>query len=199
MISAASVGIVDRVEDAALAAQRPVLGQRPARLAHEPHRHPRRAAAARRHEQRRVGEVGVRCGPIARPTYEAPRQPAKSWSDGAVRRSIDDHPFRLDELPPGEEDIQHLSWAVAISDDYDDAEPRVVLTVEEVGNPGAGLIAHLSPDIARRLRVALRDALERSAKTPAPELSRRLRARRGRRGGRWGRRRSDGFEATVDG
>ena len=55
-------------------------------------------------------------------------------------------PFTLDELPPSEEDIQHLSWAVAISDDYDDAEPRVVLTVEEVGNAGAGLIAHLTPD-----------------------------------------------------
>jgi hypothetical protein len=76
-----------------------------------------------------------------------------------VRRSIDDHPFSIDELPPGDEDIQHLSWAVAISDDYEDAEPRVVLTVEEVGHPGAGLIAHLTPTIARRLRVALRDAL----------------------------------------
>jgi hypothetical protein len=31
--------------------------------------------------------------------------------------------------------------------------------MEEVGNPGAGLIAHLSPAIARRLRVAVRDAL----------------------------------------
>ena len=77
-----------------------------------------------------------------------------------MRRSIDDHPFSLDELPTSEEDdIQRLSWAVAISDDYDDAEPRIVLTLEEVGRPGAGLIAHLSPDIARRLRVALRDAL----------------------------------------
>jgi len=76
-----------------------------------------------------------------------------------VRRSIDDHPFRLDEVPPSEEDLQHVSWAVAISDDYEDAEPRVVLTVEEVGKPGAGLIAHLSPAIARRLRAALRDAL----------------------------------------
>ena len=77
-----------------------------------------------------------------------------------MRRSIDDHPFSLDELPTSDEDdIQRLSWAVAISDDYDDAEPRIVLTLEEVGRPGAGLIAHLSPDIARRLRVALRDAL----------------------------------------
>ena len=83
-----------------------------------------------------------------------------------MRRSIDDHPFSLDELPPSEEDIQHLSWAVAISDDYDDAEPRVVLTVEEVGNPGAGLIAHLSPTIARRLRVALRDALREIGEDP---------------------------------
>jgi hypothetical protein len=93
------------------------------------------------------------------PTYGPSERAAKSWSDGVVRRSIDDHPFTLDELPPSEEDIQHLSWAVAISDDYDDAAPRVVLTVEEVGNPGAGLIAHLTPSIARRLRVALRDAL----------------------------------------
>ena len=100
------------------------------------------------------------------PTYEPPSKLAKSWSDGAVRRSIDDHPFRLDELPPSEEDIQHLSWAVAISDDYDDAEPRVVLTVEEVGKAGAGLIAHLSPGIARRLRAALRDALREIGEDP---------------------------------
>ena len=60
-----------------------------------------------------------------------------------MRRSIDDHPFDPSELPPGAEDAQPLSWAVAISDDYDDAEPRVVLTVEEVGRAGAGLVAHL--------------------------------------------------------
>jgi len=83
-----------------------------------------------------------------------------------VRRSIDDQPFSLDDLPPSEEDVQRLSWAVAISDDYDDAEPRVVLTVEEVGRPGAGLIAHLSPAIARRLRVALRDALREIGEDP---------------------------------
>ncbi len=83
-----------------------------------------------------------------------------------MRRSIDDQPFSLDDLPPSEEDVQRLSWAVAISDDYDDAEPRVVLTVEEVGRPGAGLIAHLSPAIARRLRVALRDALREIGEDP---------------------------------
>jgi len=83
-----------------------------------------------------------------------------------VRRSIDDHPFAPEDLPPSEDDVQQISWAVAISDDYDDAEPRVVLTVEEVGNAGAGLIAHLSPPLARRLRVALRDALREIGEDP---------------------------------
>jgi hypothetical protein len=77
-----------------------------------------------------------------------------------MRRSIDDHPMTADEVPPGDDDeFQRVSWAVAISDDYEDAEVRVVLTVEEVGRNGAGLVAHLTPPMARRLRVALRDAL----------------------------------------
>jgi hypothetical protein len=77
-----------------------------------------------------------------------------------MRRSIDDHPADPADVPPGlDGDLSAVSWAVAISDDYDDAEPRVVLTVEEVGRAGEGLVTHLSPDIARRLRVALRDAL----------------------------------------
>jgi hypothetical protein len=77
-----------------------------------------------------------------------------------MRRSIDDHPAAAGDVPPGlEHDVVPVSWAVAISDDYDDAGPRVVLTVEEVGRPGAGLVTHLSPAVARRLRVALRDAL----------------------------------------
>ena len=86
-----------------------------------------------------------------------------------MRRSIDDHPFTADELPPGDDDdVQHLSWAVAISDDYDDVEPRVVLTLEEVGRAGAGLVAHLPVGIARRLRVALRDALRELGEDPGP-------------------------------
>lgn len=77
-----------------------------------------------------------------------------------MRRSIDDHPATATDVPPGlEDDVAPVSWAVAISDDYDDATPRVVLTVEEVGRPGAGLVTHLSPAIARRLRTALGDAL----------------------------------------
>jgi hypothetical protein len=85
-----------------------------------------------------------------------------------MRRSIDDHPFAPEDLPPGDDDVQRLSWAVAISDDYEDAEPRVVLTVEEVGRPGAGLVLHLPPAVARRLRVAIRDGLREVGADPGP-------------------------------
>ena len=72
-----------------------------------------------------------------------------------------------DEVPPGDDDEhQRVSWAVAISDDYDDAEVRVVLTVEEVGRAGTGLVAHLSPALTRRLRLALRDALRELGEEP---------------------------------
>jgi hypothetical protein len=85
-----------------------------------------------------------------------------------VRRSIDDHPFDPAEDPIVAEDpdLTPTSWAVAISDDYDDGEPRVVLTVEEIGRAGAGLVTHLRPDLARRLRVALRDALREVGEEP---------------------------------
>ena len=63
-------------------------------------------------------------------------------------------------------DLSPVSWAVAIADDYDDGEPRVVLTVEEIGRSGAGLAAHLAPVQARRLRVALRDALREVGEDP---------------------------------
>ena len=77
-----------------------------------------------------------------------------------MKRSIDDYPATPDDIPPGwEDDLAPVSWAVQISDDYDDAAPRVVLSVEEVGRPAEGLVVHLTPDHARRLRVALRDAL----------------------------------------
>lgn len=84
-----------------------------------------------------------------------------------MRRSIDDHPMTAEEVPPGEDgEFQRVSWAVAVSDDYDDAEPRIVLTVEEIGRAGAGSIAHLSPGVARRLRLALRDALRELGEDP---------------------------------
>lgn len=85
-----------------------------------------------------------------------------------MRRSIDDYPFDAADYPPQyeEDDLTPVSWAVSVSDDYEDTEPRVVLTVEEVGRPGTGLVAHLSPEVARRLRVALRDGLREIGQPP---------------------------------
>lgn len=83
-----------------------------------------------------------------------------------MRRSIDDMPIGEGDLPPGADDAMPVSWAVAISDDYDDAEPRVILTVEQLGRQGAGLVTHLSGTAARRLRTALRDALREIGETP---------------------------------
>lgn len=76
-----------------------------------------------------------------------------------MRRSIDDYPYDPADGVDGDDELARISWAVAIADDYDDGQPRVVLTVEEVGRPGQGLVTHLSPEIARRLRGAIRDAL----------------------------------------
>ncbi|MEJ5253934.1 MAG: hypothetical protein WHS89_01170 [Acidimicrobiales bacterium] len=87
-----------------------------------------------------------------------------------MRRSIDDYPFDPGDYPSTYEDdeLTPISWAVAISDDYDDAQPRVVLTVEDVGRAGQGLVGHLSPPVARRLRVAIRDALREIGEDPGP-------------------------------
>lgn len=73
-----------------------------------------------------------------------------------MRRSIDD-----DVVPeaPTDDPAPEVCWAVGISDDYTDAEPRVQVTVEEQGAAGAGLVLHLDAEGARRLRLALASAL----------------------------------------
>lgn len=82
-----------------------------------------------------------------------------------MRRSIDVVQLDLNELPEGLDDVP-VAWTVAVSDDYDDAEPRVQLTVEPLGGAGEGLVAHLSPNNARRLRTALEDALKEIGEQP---------------------------------
>src|SRR4051812_14301367 len=119
----------------------------------------------------RMNQTGTRsCGSPRQAARNGERAIACNVAVGcqarAMRRSIDDHPFSEADLPPSEDDLQRLSWAVAISDDYDDSEPRVVLTAEEVGRAGAGLVLHLSPNLARRLRHALRDALREIGQPP---------------------------------
>jgi hypothetical protein len=76
-----------------------------------------------------------------------------------MRRSIDVVQIDAHDLPDGLDDATPVAWTVAISDDYDDAEPRIQLTVEPIGGAGEGLVVHLNPTTARRLRHALADAL----------------------------------------
>ena len=76
-----------------------------------------------------------------------------------MRRSIDDS---SDDHPEGADDRPPASWAVAVTDDCEacgEGELRVALTLEEFGRSGLGLVAHLAPASARRLRVALAAAL----------------------------------------
>jgi hypothetical protein len=76
-----------------------------------------------------------------------------------VRRSIDD---ARDDHPTGDEERPPVSWAVALTDDCEGCgagEPRVVLTLEEIDRAGTGVVAHLSPVNARRMRAAITDAL----------------------------------------
>lgn len=104
--------------------------------------------------------------PPSKPTGRMPLR----QTVGSMRRSIDDHPFdpSSDPVVADDPDLTPVSWAIAISDDYDDAEPRVVLTVDELGKAGQGLVAHLRAGEARRIRVALCDALREVGEDPGP-------------------------------
>jgi hypothetical protein len=82
-----------------------------------------------------------------------------------VRRSIDDarddHPFD-EERPPA-------SWMVGLTDDCDGCgDIRVVVTLEEAGRAGTGVVAHLGPAGARRMRAALAAALRELGEDPGP-------------------------------
>ena len=72
----------------------------------------------------------------------------------------DDHPADDPERAP-------TTWIVAALDDCEECvDPRVELTVEEVGQHGAGVVGHLAPDSARRLRAALATALREMGESP---------------------------------
>ena len=74
-----------------------------------------------------------------------------------MRRFVDD---AADDHPADDEEKAPASWSVALLDDCDGCEDlRVVLTVEPVGEHGRGVVAHLAPDNAVRLRRALATAL----------------------------------------
>lgn len=81
-----------------------------------------------------------------------------------MRRSIDD---AADDHPADDDDRPPASWAIGMSDDCEAcADLRVVLTLEEVGRPGQGVVAHLAPPTARRLREAIAAALAELGEHP---------------------------------
>jgi hypothetical protein len=82
-----------------------------------------------------------------------------------MRRSIDD---ALDDHPVDDE-FPAVSWMVGLNDDPDvstDGEPRVSLTLEERGQAARGVVAHLAPATARRLRGAIAAALREIGEAP---------------------------------
>lgn len=83
-----------------------------------------------------------------------------------MKRSID---FSFDDHPADDEDKARVAWAVAVIDDCDGCgDIRVELTVEDEGANGMGLVGHLSPATARRLRAGLAVALREVGEDPGP-------------------------------
>ena len=69
--------------------------------------------------------------------------------------------YGADDHPPDDPERAQAAWAVALLDDCEEcADLRVELTLEEAGAAGRGVVAHLAPDTARRLRAALATALK---------------------------------------
>ena len=101
-----------------------------------------------------------------------------------VGEKLADHSF--DDHPADDPERARLAWAVAALDDCEGCDDlRVELTVEEVGRPGTGLVGHLAPASARRLRAALATALRELGEAPdssaAAALPRRPEVRSGPR------------------
>ncbi len=68
--------------------------------------------------------------------------------------------YGTDDHPADDPERVQAAWAVAILDDCEACDDlRVELTLEEAGAAGRGVVAHLAPDTARRLRAALATAL----------------------------------------
>jgi hypothetical protein len=75
--------------------------------------------------------------------------------------------YGQDDHPADDPDRTPVAWAVAVLDDCASCDDlRVELTLEEVGRPGTGQVAHLAPATARRLRAALRMALRDIGEDP---------------------------------
>ncbi len=90
-----------------------------------------------------------------------PLMPTVEWLSAHEEermKKLVDHAF--DDHPRDDPERACLAWSVALIDDCEECQGlRVELTVEEAGGPGTGLVGHLSPPTARRLRAALAAAL----------------------------------------
>ena len=68
--------------------------------------------------------------------------------------------YGADDHPPDDPERAQAAWSVVLLDDCEGCEDlRVEVTLEESGQPGRGVVAHLAPATARRLRAALATAL----------------------------------------
>jgi hypothetical protein len=75
--------------------------------------------------------------------------------------------YGLDDHPADDPERAQAAWAVAAMDDCDECNDlRVELTLEDAGRPGTGVVAHLAPATARRLRAALAQALREFGESP---------------------------------
>ena len=81
-----------------------------------------------------------------------------------MRRFVDD----ATDDHPSDEEKAGASWSVALLDDCESCDDlRVVVTLEDVGDHGRGVVAHLAPATAVRLRKALATALREIGVDPA--------------------------------
>ncbi len=77
--------------------------------------------------------------------------------------------YGADDHPPDDPERAQAAWTVALFDDCEGCDDlRVELTLEEAGRPGAGVIAHLAPETARRLRASVAAALREMGEPPGP-------------------------------
>ncbi len=75
--------------------------------------------------------------------------------------------YGRDDHPDDDPERAQVAWTVVAFDDCEECDDlRVELTLEDVGRPGAGVVAHLSPDTARRLRQAVGAALKEIGESP---------------------------------
>jgi hypothetical protein len=68
--------------------------------------------------------------------------------------------YGTDDHPPDDPERAQTAWSVVLFDDCDACDDlRVEVTLEEAGQAGRGVVAHLAPATVRRLRAALATAL----------------------------------------